>query len=266
MLTHWNKSQQRSFRTPSHQASMQQNNNLRKSCLLPDILVVVFPVWTCSAATLQTRSLGEEIPEPACVKTEYSPCFMSVSSTAQTRTLHLMARLVLRTTCYHQTLSLSYIGEEHWGDSGRVYPAGLEIRNIVHWASEEWKEALDMCVSSGKNWALRLKGREKKKEEDVQGTHKWANLKFRRASGQGFGATLHWCSVAMNKRRGWSRWAYVGKHSSKTTALFFLGKKVSMASTVGEKRLKSSRIILFFLLRTGCRSLYWAPAMIAPSD
>lgn len=191
---------------------------------------------------------------------------MSVSRTAQTRTLHLMARLVSRTTSYHQTLLLSYIGEEHWSDSGRVYPAGSEIRNIVPWASKEWKEALDMCVSSGKNWALRLEWREKKKEEDVQGTHKWANLKFRRASGQGFGATLHWCSVAMNKRRGWSCWAYVGKHSSKTTALFFLGKKVSMASTVGEKRLKSSRIVLFFLLRTGRRSLYWAPAMIAPSD
>lgn len=36
-------------------------------------------------------------------------------------------------------------------------------------------------------------------EGRCEGTHKRANLKFRQASGRGFGATLHWCSVAMNE-------------------------------------------------------------------
>lgn len=41
-----------------------------------------------------------------------------------------------------------------------------------------------------------------KKEGDVQGrtNGETGHLKFRRASGQGFGATLHWCSVATNKQ------------------------------------------------------------------
>lgn len=45
-------------------------------------------------------------------------------------------------------------------------------------------------------------GREDKKEGDVQGrtSVETGHLKFRRASGQGFGATLHWCSVATNKQ------------------------------------------------------------------
>lgn len=64
------------------------------------------------------------------------------------------------------------------------------------------------------------------KEGDVQGhtSGQIGRLKFRRASGQDFEATLHWRSVAMNKRRGWSHWAYVGKHSGKTKTLPYLWK------------------------------------------
>lgn len=82
-----------------------------------------------------------------------------------------------------------------------------------------------MCVSSWKikRWGS-AEGRRRRRM--CRGTHKWANLKFKRASGQGCGPTLHWCSVAVNKRRGRSRWAYVGKHSSTTTALFFTREKL----------------------------------------
>lgn len=66
-----------------------------------------------------------------CVyKDTYSPGFMSFRRTTQTRTLHLIARLVFRLSSYHQALWLSYIGLEQWLENGWVCPPGWGIRNI----------------------------------------------------------------------------------------------------------------------------------------
>lgn len=69
--------------------------------------------------------------ELCAYKDTYSPGFMSFRRTKQTRTLHLIARLVFRLTSYHQALWLSYIGPEQWLENGWVCPPGWEIRNIV---------------------------------------------------------------------------------------------------------------------------------------
>lgn len=67
-----------------------------------------------------------------CVyKDTYSPGFMSFRRTTQTRTLHLIARLVFGLSSYHRALWLSYIGLEQWLENGWVCPPGWGIRNII---------------------------------------------------------------------------------------------------------------------------------------
>lgn len=152
---------------------------------------------------------------------------MSVSRATQARTLHLMVRLVETNSLSSSPFAVLY-RLKHLGNCGRAYPVGSEIRYIVHGPRRSERRPL-ICVSSWKSERRgSIEGRRRRRRM-CRGTHKWANLKFKRASGQGCGPTLHWCSVAVNKRRGRSRWAYVGKHSSKTTALFFSEEKVSMS-------------------------------------
>lgn len=74
-------------------------------------------IWHRTARKMLSQPFQESSVSPkfhpaneSGVKTRYSPCFTSVSRATQARTLHLMVRLFLRPTSYHQALSLSYIG------------------------------------------------------------------------------------------------------------------------------------------------------------